>query len=107
MTRRATRFLLLAAWGGITLTPVSPTSIQVCLTPPFCLTSDSCPTPTVPAAARYVGNKHNSGTEVRLRIGNGGAGQSGLVGALASSFIDWSRDEGGVKEDYAVSGFRV
>ncbi|KZT43336.1 hypothetical protein SISSUDRAFT_1068924 [Sistotremastrum suecicum HHB10207 ss-3] len=28
-------------------------------------------------------------TEIRLRIGNGGAGQSGLVGALADEFIKW------------------
>jgi hypothetical protein len=30
------------------------------------------------------------------------AGQVGLVGALASAYIDWSRQFGGVTEDYLV-----
>ena len=30
------------------------------------------------------------------------AGQSGLVGALASAYIDWSREHNGVSEDYLV-----
>src|SRR4051812_7757964 len=65
----------------------------------------ACSTPTIPYEQRYVGFKHNKGTFARLRIGNGGAGQSGLVGALAQTFIDWSRDHGGIKEDYAVRPF--
>jgi hypothetical protein len=65
----------------------------------------SCPTPTVPAAATYKGVKHNTGTTSRLRISNGGAGQSGLVGALASAFIDYSRDNGIANQDYTVTGF--
>lgn len=31
------------------------------------------------------------------------AGQSGLVGALAKAYIDWSREYGGETEDYLVS----
>ena len=30
------------------------------------------------------------------------AGQSGLVGALASAYIDWSREFGGEAQDYLV-----
>lgn len=30
------------------------------------------------------------------------AGQTGLIKALAGAFIDWSRDHGGVSEDYLV-----
>jgi hypothetical protein len=37
--------------------------------------------------AIYKGS-HGSNV-VQLRIGNGGAGQSGLVGALANAFIDY------------------
>jgi len=51
----------------------------------------------------YAGNKYNKGTEVRLRISNGGAGQSGLIGALASAYIDWSRECGGETEDYLIA----
>jgi hypothetical protein len=57
---------------------------------------------SVPAAAHYKGVKYNTGTEVTLRITNGGAGQSGLVGALASAFIDGSRENGVAQEDYVV-----
>lgn len=31
-----------------------------------------CSTPVVPAAANYTGEKHFKGSEVRLRISNGG-----------------------------------
>jgi len=37
--------------------------------------------------AIYKGSHYSD--DVRLRIGNGGAGQSGLVGALANTFIDY------------------
>jgi len=62
----------------------------------------TCIVPTVPAAARYKGLKYNSGSDTRLRISNGGAGQSGLVGALASAYIDWSRQHGGETQDYLI-----
>ncbi|KDQ16286.1 hypothetical protein BOTBODRAFT_107157 [Botryobasidium botryosum FD-172 SS1] len=59
----------------------------------------------VAPAKTYTGKKYNKGTEdqVRLRISNGGAGQSGLIEALASAYIDWSREYGGVKEDYRIA----
>ncbi|RAH70313.1 uncharacterized protein BO66DRAFT_451160 [Aspergillus aculeatinus CBS 121060] len=37
---------------------------------------------------------YNSGTDVKLRIGNGGAGQSGLIEALADTFIKASVENG-------------
>jgi hypothetical protein len=84
-------------------------------------TGSGCPAHTVLATANYTGTRHTGGTTVRLRITNGGgehifrfleirtiyvlftAGQSGLVGALASAFIDWSRDNGTASEDYLIS----
>ncbi|KZP29918.1 hypothetical protein FIBSPDRAFT_851079 [Athelia psychrophila] len=56
----------------------------------------------VTAEVHYTGNTHNTGTKTRLRISNGGAGQAGLIKALAGAFIDWSRDHGGVDEDYVI-----
>ncbi|KZS96916.1 hypothetical protein SISNIDRAFT_534191 [Sistotremastrum niveocremeum HHB9708] len=41
-------------------------------------------------------------TEIRLRIGNGAAGQSGLIGALADGFIQWM-----VKADVGFKPFKV
>ena len=38
--------------------------------------------------AIYYGTTRNSNSPVRLRIANGGAGQSGLLKALADAFID-------------------
>jgi hypothetical protein len=61
-----------------------------------------CPAPTLKAEKTYAGIVYNKGTVSRLRIGNGGAGQSGLVGALAQTFIDYSRKNGIAKEDYLV-----
>lgn len=34
------------------------------------------------------------GKEIRLRIANGGAGQSGLIGAWANAFIQYCHREG-------------
>jgi len=65
--------------------------------------TDDCRPSGVKASANYTGIKHSSGTEVRLRISNGGAGQSGLVGALAQSYIDYSRDSGIADKDYLIS----
>ena len=66
----------------------------------------SCPPPTVPAQEKYAGVRHSTGTVSRLRIGNGGAGQSGLVKALAQAYVDYSRDNGLADEDYLVSPAR-
>ena len=38
--------------------------------------------------ATYNGG-YTTASTVRLRVGNGGAGQSGLIGALADAFIKW------------------
>jgi hypothetical protein len=84
----------------------------------------NCLVSSVPYQQRYAGVKYPNGKDVRLRISNGGgsvhsasamcknrvstnvycssAGQAGLVGALASAYIDWSRQFGGVTEDYLV-----
>jgi hypothetical protein len=67
--------------------------------------SANCSKSSVPYQAQYKGVKYNKGTDVRLRISNGGAGQSGLVGALASAFIDWSRENGLAQQDYLVRVF--
>ena len=99
-------------------TAVSAASPQIYVT--NTVTSDACPVSSVPAAANYTGFTHNKGTETRLRISNGGgtpstilfqyltlcpivAGQSGLVGALASAFIDWSIQNGIATEDYVIA----
>jgi len=40
-------------------------------------------------AAVYNGG-YSGATDIKLRIGNGGAGQSGLIGAWAEAFIHYS-----------------
>ncbi|GAA6040763.1 hypothetical protein JCM8097_003286 [Rhodosporidiobolus ruineniae] len=60
--------------------------------------NESCSASSSVAAAASYGN----GTEVRLRIANGGAGQSGLVSALAEAFIDWSLENGTATEPYKI-----
>jgi hypothetical protein len=62
----------------------------------------SCLPPTIPAQETYAGVRHSQGTVSRLRIGNGGAGQSGLVKALSQAYIYYSRDNGLADEDYLV-----
>ncbi|KAG6910328.1 hypothetical protein DXG01_011396 [Tephrocybe rancida] len=42
---------------------------------------------------RIVYNGGYSGTEIKLRIANGGAGQSGLIGAWADAFIKYSVEQ--------------
>ncbi|KAM0752763.1 hypothetical protein T439DRAFT_323377 [Meredithblackwellia eburnea MCA 4105] len=49
----------------------------------------SCANSSVAASATYSGNNVTGGP-VRLRITNGGAGQSGLIGALAKAYIDYA-----------------
>jgi hypothetical protein len=66
----------------------------------------SCPAPTVAAQEKYAGVRHSGGTVSRLRIGNGGAGQSGLVKALSQAYIDYSRDNGLADQDYLVRSVR-
>jgi len=39
--------------------------------------------------AVYSGSNPTPSQPVLLRIANGGAGQSGLIGAWANAFIDW------------------
>lgn len=63
-------------------------------------TSDCTPKIPLPAAGTYYGKGMNNETNtgpVRLRISNGGAGLSGLVGALANAFITYMVNEKGVE----------
>ncbi len=53
--------------------------------------------------ATYNGG-YSSATTVRLRVANGGAGQSGLIGAFADAFIKW-RVEIFKEEPFTVSAF--
>jgi len=46
--------------------------------------------------ATYDGGYSNA-TEIKLRIANGGAGQSGLIGAWANAFIQYSVETLGQK----------
>lgn len=58
--------------------------------------SNACvPSNALTPAGVYYGNGSNS-TDVptRLRISNGGAGLSGLVGALANAFINYKTGKG-------------
>ncbi|KAF7981430.1 hypothetical protein HWV62_25116 [Athelia sp. TMB] len=58
----------------------------------------------LPAKVSYKGIVHNQGGETRLRISNGGAGQAGLIEALAGAFIDWSCEnlKNIVSRDYTI-----
>ncbi|ORY81747.1 hypothetical protein BCR35DRAFT_321321 [Leucosporidium creatinivorum] len=61
----------------------------------------ACTNSSVRASATYTGSNTTS-TDVRLRISNGGAGQSGLVGALAEAYIDYALAQGIANESFAV-----
>ncbi|GAA5852190.1 hypothetical protein JCM8547_006694 [Rhodosporidiobolus lusitaniae] len=66
--------------------------------------SSACPVSSVAASATYSGSA-SSGTDnstVRLRISNGGAGQSGLVGALATAYVDYAIESGLAEEPFSV-----
>ncbi|GAA6018666.1 hypothetical protein JCM10207_009002 [Rhodosporidiobolus poonsookiae] len=81
--------------------PVTP--IRVGSTCTVAKRAASCGQPSVTASATYGGtNSSMNGTEVRLRISNGGAGQSGLVGALAQAYIDYSVENGLADEPYLI-----
>ena len=56
--------------------------------------------PTVVPQEVYNGGY--GATEVKLRISNGGAGQSGLVGALANAFIQFAVKGTPTQEPFAV-----
>ena len=55
-----------------------------------------------PPTAIYDGGYSSADAIVRLRIGNGGAGQSGLVGALADQFIRDTVERGNVSAPFLV-----
>ncbi|KZV96766.1 hypothetical protein EXIGLDRAFT_670738 [Exidia glandulosa HHB12029] len=55
-----------------------------------------------PPTAVYDGGFSGAQT-IRLRLGNGGAGQAGLIGALADRFIQDSVASGNVSEPFLVS----
>jgi hypothetical protein len=50
----------------------------------------------VSGQATYNGG-YTDATQVRLRIGNGGAGQSGLIGAWANAFIQYMVQKNGTQ----------
>ncbi|CAE6409532.1 unnamed protein product [Rhizoctonia solani] len=65
-----------------------------------CVTGSSI----TPSAVYYgVGKNATDGTPVRLRISNGGAGLSGLVGALSNAFITYKVDEAKTEQPFAVA----
>ncbi|GAA5913152.1 hypothetical protein JCM6882_005802 [Rhodosporidiobolus microsporus] len=64
--------------------------------------SSSCPTSSVAASATYSGTNSTEAGDVHLRISNGGAGQSGLVGALAEAYIDWAVSNGTAEAPFSV-----
>jgi hypothetical protein len=53
--------------------------------------SDACvpSSPIAPSGVYYGKGKNGTDVPTRLRISNGGAGLSGLVGALANAFIEY------------------
>ncbi|CAE6533714.1 unnamed protein product [Rhizoctonia solani] len=60
-----------------------------------------------PSAVYYgAGKNGTSDTPVRLRISNGGAGLSGLVGALANAFITYKVDENKTEQAFAIEWLR-
>lgn len=63
------------------------------VTPPVVGSSSAQSSPLTPQKT-YNGG-YSSASTVRLRVGNGGAGQSGLIGAFADAFIKWRVQEFG------------
>ncbi|KAF8758500.1 PBP superfamily domain [Rhizoctonia solani] len=60
-----------------------------------------------PSGVYYgVGKNATDGVPVRLRISNGGAGLSGLVGALANAFITYKVDQNKTEGPFAVAWVR-
>lgn len=71
----------------------------------FVDSTDCTPKSPLPAAGTYYGvgkNETNNSGPVRLRISNGGAGLSGLVGALANAFITYMVDETKREEPFVI-----
>lgn len=66
-------------------------------------TSACTPTNALTPAGTYYGTGNNGTSDVptRLRISNGGAGLSGLVGALANAFITYKQQNG------SASAFKI
>lgn len=62
--------------------------------------NDSAPAPALTPKATYDGG-YADAKNIRLRIANGGAGQSGLIGAWADAFIKYC------VEDQKLKPFRV
>ncbi|CAE7185965.1 unnamed protein product [Rhizoctonia solani] len=61
-------------------------------------------TGATPTAVYYgAGKDATSSVPIRLRISNGGAGLSGLVGALANAFIDYKVRENKTEAPFAVA----
>ncbi|KAJ1309953.1 hypothetical protein OPQ81_006712 [Rhizoctonia solani] len=60
-----------------------------------------------PSAVYYgVGKNATDGVPVRLKISNGGAGLSGLVGALANAFIDYKVEQNKTEQPFAIAWVR-
>ncbi|KAF8610585.1 hypothetical protein BDV93DRAFT_483935 [Ceratobasidium sp. AG-I] len=81
MTAAASLVLVL---GSSLLAAALPTHLS------FNLARDECTTPTTPSAQQTyygTGQPEDPAVPTRLRISNGGAGLSGLVGYLANAFI--------------------
>lgn len=70
------------------------------VTPPVVGSSSAQSSPLTPQKT-YNGG-YSSASTVRLRVGNGGAGQSGLIGAFADAFIKWRVQEFG-EQPFLVS----
>ena len=66
--------------------------------PVYVLQATGGPAASTTAEALVPQEVYNGGytnaTDVLLRLGNGGAGQSGLVGALANAFIQYCVQQG-------------
>ncbi|KAF8682208.1 PBP superfamily domain [Rhizoctonia solani] len=94
--------LVLALGSGLAATAL-PSRRQSTGNSTECTTGSSI----APSGVYYgVGKNATDGVPVRLRISNGGAGLSGLVGALANAFITYKVDQNKTEGPFAVAWVR-
>ena len=99
---------LSSVFGSATLN-VASKDAQKKANPVYILHAPSTPAASTTAEAIVPQEVYNGGyadaTDVQLRIGNGGAGQSGLVGALADAFIQFALSKLPGKEPFLDRAF--
>ncbi|CAE6423786.1 unnamed protein product [Rhizoctonia solani] len=94
---------LFLALGSSLAVAALPARRQSTGNPAECVTGSSI----TPSGVYYgTGANTTNNAPVRLRISNGGAGLSGLVGALANAYINYKVDEVKTEEPFAIAWVR-